>query len=1457
MSLLQPAGLLALTLAIPILALHMLTPRRPPTPVSSLLHWDELRHSITAAEPWQKLRWSLLLLLQLLAAALFALSLARPAALEQAELSEHTVFIVDASGSMSAVDGAPDRLASAVKLAKKLRSEVPDGGAASLVVASANPVVLVQASDSVEEFERAADTIRTSAGGADFESTFALAESLVSPDRPTGFALISDGQLDQAEQKLAPLGTRYVKVGESDTNRAVTDLSVSAGPGGIQARARVESTGGPDATQTLRLDVDDSTALTERITIPEGGVFEETFELPAGARVAAYLEGEDLLAYDNQRYATAPVLGGLKARVHGESTFFVDQLLAAIPDVETDVGPADEVDFEIYVGTQVPDSPTTPFIAVDAPGGAPGVVPAGRVEEPIPTLAASDPILEDIDASQIAVADAQLLTVSSGEVLLGAPGAPLIVRGDADGVPFFYIAFTLERSNLPVNIAFPIIGSRMVGELASADRPVEALTVGDRAPVAASGGAVTDPRGQTATVAAGDTAPIIDQAGFWVLEREGAAPVEVAVNPDAGESRLKPAGSLPGLRPATEGGGDAAGSAVVARSLLPWALAALLALLAIELLVSRRARGVSSRQWRWGLAARAGIVGLIILALINPPFTTRSGDVTTVFVVDVSASLGSSVKAARAWAQSAVAQAGDSEWGVVEFGGDARVGAPLGSGPYRPARGVDAESTNLARGLRLGESMLTGKTRQRLVLVSDGRANAGDLQAEIDRLKALGATVDVRTVGGEERADAAVSGIDLPGSVGEGESFEATVEVMSTISGDVTVELEDDDGPIGKKTIEAAPGINRVTFEVDPSEPGLRALTAKVAMEGDSVDENNETTGAVRVEGPASVLLVQGRDGAGKTVADALESKGLVVETVAVEDLPGLQEITAHRAVILADVRASDLSDEKVEMLGAYTRDMGRGMVTIGGTSSYGAGGYKDTPLEALLPVDSEPEDVEREGQVAEVLLIDTSGSMSACHCSDMGEMIEGGVNKTDISKAAALRAIESLDEGDEVGVLAFSGSSRWAIPLQESPDRRTVEEGVASLRPAGETWMVPALEEAAQALRDSSKALKHIILFTDGFSLELSNPGIFHMGDDLGMYSSDDLLKAVKALADEGITVSVVATGEVPGGGLKEAAKVGKGRFYPGRDLDEIPEIFVKETALAARSLINEGEFYPAVTSTAAAVRDLAASPALLGYVAAKPKPTADVQLRIGELADPLLASWRVGLGKVTSWTSDGGGKWAAQWSGWDGYADFWSNVVRDTFPLEGAEGLQIDADIADDELTITVESAEALAPGTDPTARVSRPDGTSEEVRLNRVSDNEYSAAVPAKEGGAYAVGASVETGDGETAVLSSIASRSFSAEYLPGPSDPDLLRSLSAATGGRGEIDADQAFDPEGLEEGVTKRTFRWWFLLAAALLWPVDVALRRLRLVVRRSEAGPPGPQSAPPPTPTTSLAAQTR
>src|SRR5690606_24202685 len=145
----------------------MLTPRRPPTPVSSLLHWDGLKHAITAARPWQKLRISLLLLLQLAAVALFALSLARPAVLTEAALAEHTVFIIDASGSMSAIDGSPDRLADAAGGALGLGSVLAEGGPASVVVAAPAPAIVLDKADDPDQFRRAVQAVRITSAGVD------------------------------------------------------------------------------------------------------------------------------------------------------------------------------------------------------------------------------------------------------------------------------------------------------------------------------------------------------------------------------------------------------------------------------------------------------------------------------------------------------------------------------------------------------------------------------------------------------------------------------------------------------------------------------------------------------------------------------------------------------------------------------------------------------------------------------------------------------------------------------------------------------------------------------------------------------------------------------------------------------------------------------------------------------------------------------------------------------------------------------------------------------------------------------------------------------------------------------------------------------------------------------------------------------------------------------------------
>ncbi|HVL28725.1 MAG TPA: BatA and WFA domain-containing protein, partial [Acidimicrobiales bacterium] len=350
----NPAGLWLAALAVPVVLLYVLRPRRPPVEVSSTYLWEELSDPVSVASPWQRLRPSLLLALQLLAVLLLAAAAAQPVRATAAPLARHTVFIVDASGSMAAADGRPDRLGAAVARARDLRDQLPAGGVASVVVASPQPRVVLSSSPDRRAFDEAVGAIRTTAGAADFATAFSLAESLETPATPVGFLLLSDGGLTNAEQALIPPGTRYVRIGSQSTNRAISRLTVEPRGSGLHARVSLRNTGGPAATQQLRIDVDGVTAHRERVTLEPGAALEREVGIPAGDRIEAFLEGEDLLAADNRAVAVASARRPLRALWAGPDDLYLDRLLAVLPELVVERAPegrpAPGYDLAIYAG---------------------------------------------------------------------------------------------------------------------------------------------------------------------------------------------------------------------------------------------------------------------------------------------------------------------------------------------------------------------------------------------------------------------------------------------------------------------------------------------------------------------------------------------------------------------------------------------------------------------------------------------------------------------------------------------------------------------------------------------------------------------------------------------------------------------------------------------------------------------------------------------------------------------------------------------------------------------------------------------------------------------------------------------------------------------------------------------------------------------------------------------------
>jgi Mg-chelatase subunit ChlD/uncharacterized membrane protein len=857
----------------------------------------------------------------------------------------------------------------------------------------------------------------------------------------------------------------------------------------------------------------------------------------------------------------------------------------------------------------------------------------------------------------------------------------------------------------------------------------------------------------------------------------------------------------------------------------------LLALAAVWLVVwlGRRGPGVHDRHQRRATVVRAVAVGALVLALTGPRWEAAGRGLDVVVVVDASDSTAAARADAAAWLDGArTARGRGDRLAVAAVGRDAQVEHGLRDDPPTQPLSVrvDGSETDLARGLRLAQGLAGSEQRRRVVLLTDGHATRGDAVGAVRELEDAGITVDVVPLGGGAASDVLVEGVRVPGLVRGGDAYDVTVLLTNTsataAAGVLTLTADGEE--VHRGPVELTPGTTEVRIPRvagDHEAGGTVRYEARLESAASTETRNDRGMAAVQLEGPASVLVVGGvgggADGGAAELVELLEAGGLPTTVHEPSGgFPTLDQLLAHDATVLVDVHADTVGEAGAVALDAYVRDAGRGLVVIGGEQSYGRGGYDGTRLEELLPVFARIQDPQRRPSVAQALVVDVSGSMAACHCRPDGfaggpGTVDPGVNKTDISREAVSRAIANLDAQDTVGVLAFHTEAEWVLPLQSLPDQAVVDEALARLHPDGDTAIGTALREAIAGLRDAEARLRHIVLFSDGFTNERALEDV-----------------AAEAL-EAGITLSVVGTGEGAGDVLEQMAVAGGGRYYPGRDLSQIPAVLASEIALVSRPLIVEGRFTPLVTAADEITDRLGdATPPLLGYVATSPKPTSRTLLRIGEERDPLLATWQAGLGTVTAWTSDVAPRWSSPWLGWDGARELWGAVVRATLPTHDAGGVEVGAHVTADGLEVALSSGGERLPGdVTATAVVVSPTGERTEVPLQRADLDRFEALVPAGGDGVHAITVRLEQGGAELARRTVTAVRTYPAEYAARTGSEEAVAAL---VGGTGRLDPapEAAFDRAGTSPGRTPRDLTPWLLVVALVALPTDVGLRRLRL-----------------------------
>lgn len=816
-------------------------------------------------------------------------------------------------------------------------------------------------------------------------------------------------------------------------------------------------------------------------------------------------------------------------------------------------------------------------------------------------------------------------------------------------------------------------------------------------------------------------------------------------------------------------------------------------------------RRVPLQQHRWSIAVRSLAFALLIAAVAQPAAVRAVEDKTVFFLLDRSDSIGADARLEQERiVNAALAEAGPTDRvGVGVFGAGLEVDTALTIGLESIRIGAVSEgaATDLESSLRSAGSLLPSEGSRRIVVLSDLVETSGDARAAARELSADGVAVDVIPLSTARSADVLVESVRLPATARVGDTVTARITLRSNQSGPATIDV-DVAGESFQRTVELLGGSQVVEVEIPVTDPGALSVEVEVDAGFDSRPENNTAEGVSRVLGPATVALVEAVAGEADALTAALQASGLTVDELGV--VPDEGSLLGYDAVVLVNVPRPD--NDTARRLASYVEDLGRGLVVVGGDQAYGLGDYHETPLEAVLPVSSNPDDLIRRQPVAEVLVIDTSGSMGRCHCRN-GVFDETGPNKTDISRAGATLAIEALSDTDTVGVLSFSSGYDWVIPLGAKPDPATVDEALGGLTPDGDTEIAVALEAALEELESVPNALRHIVLFTDGWDPNDAN-----------------LVPISRRIADAGVTLSVLGTGEGPGTTLQRMADVGGGRFYPGTDLESVPEIFVEETLTVARNLATEGSFFPALRVPSPATDLLTSTPPLFGYVLTKAKATASVHLEVGQ-ADPLLAGWQRGLGRVTAWTSDATSRWSTGWIDWDGYVDFWGTVVREVLPAGRERPPEV---YVEDGSVRVVASAAGVGDTGTAIARVRLPDGELRAIPMVRTSESEFTAETSAPIPGAYWAAVTVEDGSGGSITSGSGAVSSYEEEFAFREPDPTLGDDLAGITDGRLEPAVASLFDAAPalgrLEQPL------WPILVLIGLLaFLIDVALRRLVFV----------------------------
>ncbi|QRG67109.1 VWA domain-containing protein [Brevibacillus choshinensis] len=795
---------------------------------------------------------------------------------------------------------------------------------------------------------------------------------------------------------------------------------------------------------------------------------------------------------------------------------------------------------------------------------------------------------------------------------------------------------------------------------------------------------------------------------------------------------------------------------------------------------------------------------LLVFSLAGTQLLTPVQAKTIVFVVDRSASMKDDPRIAAFLREAIAAKQPEDQYAVVSLGGQAAVDQPLTTRDELQPLGVEVNrnATNLADGIRLAAAMIPSHARGKVVLVTDGIATSGDTARQTKLAVDRGVAVEAVSLQQPLGDEVVLSSVQMPQRLYAGEEYGIRVDVESTLATEATLRLYEGNQEAGSQTVSIEKGKNRFVFTQKAMQQGFHRYRVEIEPQKDTVQANNQATTYTQVAGAPVVLVTEGHPGAASNLVHALKAGHMSVDVRDIKLLPKEMEgYKKYATIVLADVSATQMGDADMERMRTAVRDLGMGLIMTGGADSFGMGGWFQTPIEEALPVHMDLRGKEELPSLGLQLVIDKSGSMT-------GDA--RGVDKMELAKEAAIRATTMMNGQDQIGVIAFDGSPWEVVAPQNVTKLETIQQQIGSIYADGGTDIYPALQLAYERVKTMNTKRKHVILLTDGQS---------------GL--NDDYAGLLQQMKGENITVSTVAVGDDADTQLLQMiADGGNGRYYFAADAESIPKIFSKETALASRTFIVEKPQEPILASVGGWSSLRQSLPPLRAYIATTLKQTAEMQL-VSMDEDPILARWQYGLGRAAAWTSDLEGKWAPDWVSWGASSRLWNEVVAWTLPqiTEGTWKTETQLEGSAGRVTVTIPAGAAMPQELE--AIVLNQEMQREVIRLKPTAPGVLAGEFAAADPGSYMIQITEKESGQVVASQTTGLTVAFSPEYgMPRDGEIEMKGWLTAG-GGSLIAKPSEAFAGR-LPDKWDTQSISEWLLMLSALLWPFDVAARRLQL-----------------------------